>query len=44
MFAAGAMAAVGLLMWKQMYVALMFGYLAYTSYATLQAYGNRRPW
>lgn len=44
MVAGGAMAAVGLLMWKQIYVALMFGYLAYTSYATLQAYGNRRPW
>lgn len=44
MFAAGAMAAVGLLVWQQMFVALMFGYFAYASYMTLQNYGNRSPW
>ncbi len=44
MFAAGAVAAFGLLKWQSAYVALFFGYLAYSSFATLQAYSDRRPW
>lgn len=43
-FAAGMMAAVGFLLWQSMFVGLMFGYFAYTSYATLQAYTGRSPW
>lgn len=42
--AGGMMAAVGFLLWKSLFVALMFGYLAYTSYTTLQAYRGRSPW
>ena len=41
----GALAIFGLLQWKSVFVALLFGYLAYTSYTTLQAYtGRRGPW
>jgi stage IV sporulation protein FB len=39
--AAGMMAAIGLIQWQSWFVALFFGYLAYTSYATLQAYSGR---
>ena len=39
--AAAAMAFVGLLLWQSVYTALMFGYLAYTSYRTLEAYQYR---
>jgi stage IV sporulation protein FB len=42
--AAVAMAAFGLLQWQSFLVALFFGYLAYSSYAALQAYSSRRPW
>ena len=42
--AAGMMAAVGFIQWQSWFVALFFGYLAYTSYATLQAYSGRNPW
>lgn len=42
--AAICMSAVGLLLWKSLFVALLFGYLAFTSYATLQAYRGRGPW
>jgi len=42
--AAGAMALVGLVLWKSFFVTLMFGYLAYASFAALQAYGGRNPW
>jgi stage IV sporulation protein FB len=38
--AAGAMAVYALKM-KQIYAALLFGYLAFSSFATLQAYGGR---
>jgi Zn-dependent protease len=37
-----AMAAVGLLVWQSWYTALMFGYLAYINYQTLQAYQQNR--
>ena len=43
-FAAVGMAAYGFLQWQSWFVALFFGYLAYTSYATLEAYRNRNPW
>ena len=43
MFAGVMMAVVGFALWQSFYVALLFGYLAYTSYATLQAYGGRGP-
>jgi stage IV sporulation protein FB len=42
--AAGAVAAYGLVQWKSAYVGLFFGYLAYSSFAALQAYGGRRRW
>ena len=37
-FTGAMLAAVGLLVWKSIFVGLLFGYLAYSSYATLQAY------
>jgi hypothetical protein len=37
-----AMAAVGLLVWQSWYTALMFGYLAYINYQTLQSYHQNR--
>ena len=42
--AAVAMAVFGFVQWHSWFVALFFGYLAYTSYATLQAYSGRSPW
>jgi stage IV sporulation protein FB len=42
--AAAAMAAVGGMQWHDWYLALFFGYLAYSSYLTLQAYSGRNPW
>ncbi len=42
--AAAALALIGLTQWKSLFVALLFGYLAYSSYATLQAYTGRRSW
>ncbi len=44
MIAAAAMALLGLVRMGEPFIALMFGYLAYTSYATLQAYGQNRRW
>ena len=47
---AAAMAAVGLFHFGSFYIALMFGFLAYSSYQALQAYSGRggygggRPW
>lgn len=38
------LAVIGLLQWRSVFVALLFGYLAYTSYATLQAYTGRGRW
>lgn len=43
-FAAAVMAGVGVLLWKSVFVAMMFGYLAYANYTTLQAYGGRSSW
>jgi hypothetical protein len=37
MFAAGAMVLVGL-SWGSLFVAIFFGYMAYSSYRTLNAY------
>ena len=36
-FAVG-MAFIGLLIWESLFIAIMFGYMAYSSYKTLQAY------
>ena len=38
------MAVVGFLLWNSIYVALLFGYLAFSSYRTLQAYRGQGPW
>lgn len=43
MVAAGAMALFGLFAWGLIFVALMFGYLSYMSYQSLQAY-QRNYW
>lgn len=43
-FVGAALAVFGLVKWHDMYVAFFFGYLAYASFATLQAYSSRRPW
>ena len=43
MLAAGMMAAYGLIRWQDWFIALFFGYMTYSSYATLQAYTNRGP-
>jgi Zn-dependent protease len=43
--AAAAMALVGLILWRDWFVALFFGYLAFQSYILLQAArGSGRPW
>ena len=43
--AAAAMAVTGFMQWNHDWlVALFFGYLAYASYITLQAYSGRNPW
>jgi len=41
---AGTLAVIGLTQWKSLFVTILFAYLAYMSYATLQAYTGRRPW
>lgn len=38
MFAAAAMAIFGLVVWQSIFTTIMFGYLAYSSYQTLEAY------
>ena len=40
--AAILMAIVGAVMWQSMYTAMMFGYLAYSNYQTLQAYRSNQ--
>ncbi len=40
---AGALAVIALTQRRDFFVALLFGYLAYSSYVTLQAYSGRRP-
>ena len=42
--AAGILAVVSIVVWKSMLTGFFFGYLAYSSYATLQAYQQHRPW
>ena len=42
MVAAGAMALIGVLLWQSLFTAIMFGYLAYSNYQTLQAYRSNR--
>jgi stage IV sporulation protein FB len=42
MVAAGAMALIGVVLWQSLFTALMFGYLAYSNYQTLQAYRSNR--
>ena len=44
MMAAGAMALLGLLAWDSLYMALLFGYLAYESYRGLQQYQAMTRW
>ena len=44
MITAGALAAFALVEWHQWFIALLFGYLAFSSYMALQAYSGRRPW
>jgi len=39
-----SMAAVGLILLGDVFIAVMFGFLAYFSYAALQAYRGRGPW
>ncbi len=41
MVTAGTLAAIGLLLWQSLFAAILFGYMAYTSYTTLQAYRQR---
>jgi Zn-dependent protease len=41
---AAVIAVYGLARLEDWFIALLFGYLAYASYATLQAYSGRRPW
>jgi len=40
---ATALAVVGLIVWKSFLVCIFFGYMAYGSYTTLQAYNTRGP-
>ena len=44
LFVSVALAAACALFWKELYLALFFGYFAYSSYATLVAYTGRGPW
>ena len=44
MMVAGGMAALSAAKWHEFFLAIFFGYLAYASFATLQAYSSRRPW
>jgi len=43
-FAAIGMAIYGYTQWQSAFMALFFGYLAFTSYSTLEAYRGRGPW
>jgi membrane-associated protease RseP (regulator of RpoE activity) len=38
---AGGLAVIGLLVWRDVFIAIVFGYLAYSNYAALQAYRSR---
>jgi stage IV sporulation protein FB len=41
---AGGLAVVSAAKWQDFFLAVFFGFLAYASFATLQAYSDRRPW
>ena len=41
---AGALAGIGAIQWHSWYMAIFFGYMAYSSYATLQAYSGGGRW
>jgi len=43
-FAAAAVAIFWFFQWKTFFVPLMFGYLAYSNFIALKAYGFRGPW
>ncbi len=43
-FAAVAMAIFGYVQWGSPFMAMFFGYLAFASYSTLEAYRGRGPW
>lgn len=43
-FTAIGMAAVGILQWHSLFVAMLFGFLAFESYTALAAYRGRNPW
>lgn len=43
-FAAGAIALLGLLRWDDIFLAMLFGYLGYSNYMTLQAYRGGGYW
>lgn len=38
------LAALGALKWHDYFIAILFGFLAYASFAALEAYSGRRPW
>jgi stage IV sporulation protein FB len=42
--AAVVMAVVGFALWHDWFIAMFFGYFAYSNYVTLQVYGGRDPW
>jgi stage IV sporulation protein FB len=44
MVAAIFIAVAGLVLAKDLFIALLFGYLAFANYATLQSYNGRNPW
>ncbi len=44
LFVSTTLAVACALFWKELFLALLFGYFAYTSYATLAAYLGRGPW
>ncbi|MCE5266582.1 MAG: site-2 protease family protein [Planctomycetaceae bacterium] len=43
-FVAAGMAIYGITQWRSAYAAIFFGYLAYSSYQTLQIYSSRGRW
>jgi stage IV sporulation protein FB len=43
-FTGAALAVIGLLEWHSFFIALFFGYMAYSSYAMLQTHQGRGPW
>ncbi len=43
-FTGAGMCLIGLVMWGNIFVGILFGYLAMSSYMTLQSYEGRGPW